>query len=109
MVSVIHHQITQCSVDGTLLNDVSFSLPMAVTDGVCLLGQPLGSLTYAQGFYAKKMVENLKDAAKLLSVVSDKHMALRLFTKCTLHKLPHLLGLEVMYCFQEMAHERWGE
>ena len=31
---------------------------MVVIDGVCLMGQPLGSLTYAPGFYAKKINEN---------------------------------------------------
>jgi hypothetical protein len=50
------------------------------------------------------MAENEKDAAKLLSVASDRHTTLRLFAQCTLHKLPHLLGLEVMYCFQETAY-----
>ena len=94
---------------GTPLNKASFSLPTAVTDGVRLLGQPLGSLTYAQGFYAKKIKENEQDAAKLLLVVSDKHTALRLLAQCTLHKLPHLLGSVVMYCFQETAYERWNE
>ena len=79
---------------------------MAVTDGVHLLEQPLGSLTYAQSFYAKKMEENEKDTAKLLLVVLDRHMMLRPFTQCTLHKLPHLLGSEVMCCFQETAYER---
>ena len=32
-------------------------MPLAVKDGLRLLGQPLGSLTYARGFYAKKMEE----------------------------------------------------
>ena len=54
----------------------------------------------------EKMEENKKDAAKLLLVVSDRHIALRLFEQCTLHKLPHLLVLEVMYCFQVTAYER---
>ena len=73
------------------------------------MGQPLGSLTYGCGFYAKKIEENEKDATKLLSVVSDKHTALCLFAQYTLHKLPYVLGSEVVYCFQEMAFERWDE
>ena len=109
VVHAIHCQLAQCSTDGTPLNEASFSLPMVVTDGVCLLGQPLGSLTYGCGFYAKKIEENEKDATKLLSVVSDKHTVLRLFAQCTLYKLPHLLGSEVMYLFQETAFERWNE
>ena len=61
------------------------------------------------GFYAKKIKENEKDATKLLSMVSDKHTALRLFAQYTLHKLLYLLGSEVMYCFHETAFGRWGE
>ena len=55
------------------------------------------------------MEENKKDAAKLLEIVSDRHTALRLFAQCTLHKLPHFLGSEVMFCFQGTAYERWDE
>ena len=55
------------------------------------------------------MKENEKGAAKLLSVVSDRHTALRLFGQYTLHKLPYLLGLKGMYYFQETVYERWDE
>ena len=54
--------------------------------------------------YIKKMEENKKDTAKLLSVFFDRHTALHLFGQCTLHKLPHLLGSEVMYCFHETGY-----
>jgi hypothetical protein len=53
--------------------------------------------------------ENLSDTSKLFSVISDHHIALRLFTQCTLHKLPHLLGLEVLYCFSESSYHSWNE
>ena len=41
--------------------------------------------------------------------ILDNYTALRLFTQCALHKLPHLLGSEVMYYLQEIAYERWYE
>ena len=106
VVKAIKNKIATCSEEGTPLTEASFPLPLSVTDCLRLLGQPLGSLTYTRGFYVKKVEENKKDAAKLLEVVSDRHTALRLFAQCTLHKLPYLLGLEVIYCLQETAYER---
>lgn len=35
--------------------------------------------------------------------------ALCLFVMCTLHKLPHLLGSEVLYCHSPTWHEQWDE
>ena len=62
-----------------------------------ILGQPVGSTTFAEEFFQKRLEENKRDVAKLLKTVPNHHMALRLFAQCTLHKLPHLLGVEVMY------------
>ena len=65
------------------------------------VGTAVGISDLCSRFSYNEDEENEKDAAKLLLVVLDKHTALRLFSQCTLHKLPHLLGSEVMYCFQE--------
>ncbi|KAL7528024.1 hypothetical protein ACHAXR_002233, partial [Thalassiosira sp. AJA248-18] len=65
-----------------------------VCDGLCLLGQPIGSLEYAIKFFDDRMAENAATATKLLEAVPDHQTALRLFSQCTLHKLPHLLGSE---------------
>ena len=80
-----------------------------VVDGLRLLGQPLGSADFAERFIATKIEENFADAKKLLEVVKDKHTALRLFSQCTLHKLPHLLGSEVLYRFQPEFYKSWNE
>ena len=74
-----------------------------------LLGQPLGSAAYAKTFFQKKMEENSQDAEKLLDAVPDLQTALRLYSQCTLHKLPHLLGAEVMYTHTQQAPERWDK
>ena len=81
--------------------------PKEVVKGLRLLGQPLGSLQYARSFFEARLKENEADATNLLLAVSDQHTALRLFSQCTLHKLPHLLGSEVMYRFRESSYEHW--
>ena len=45
----------------------------------------------------ERLAENISDAAKLKEVVSNLHTCMRLFSQCTLHKLPHLLASEVLY------------
>ena len=42
-------------------------------------------------------------------MVKDHHTALTLFAKCTLHKLPHLLGSEVLYNFSPENYGAWDE
>ena len=52
---------------------------------------------------------NLEDSAKLTDNVPDPHTTLCLFAQCTLHKLPHLLGSDVMYCFSKTNYEWWTD
>ena len=85
------------------------SIPMEIVTGIRLLGQPLGSLSFARSFFAQRLQENMADATKLLETVSDHQTALRLFAQCTLHKLPHLLGSEVLYCHTPTANEQWDD
>ena len=82
---------------------------MEIVTGIRLLGQPLGSLSFARSFFAQRLQENMADATKLLETVSDHQTALRLFAQCTLHKLPHLLGSEVLYCHTPTANEQWDD
>lgn len=71
---------------------------MEIVTGICLPGQPHGSLSFARSFFAQRLQENMANATKLFETVSDHQTAIRLFSQCTLHKLPHLLGSEVLYC-----------
>ena len=84
-------------------------LPVEITDGLRNLGQPLGSRTYALSFFDAQLKENLLDITKLFNTVTDHHTTLHLFTQCILHKLPHLMGLEVLYCFAESSYNGWNE
>jgi hypothetical protein len=93
-------------------NAVDFStvlLPVEITDGMRIFGQQLGSRTYALSFFAARLEENLFGRLQAFNTVTDHHTALRLFTQCTLHKLPHLLGSEVLYCFAESSYNSWNE
>ena len=70
--------------------------------GLRLLGQPVGSSTFAHKFFLKKFRDTRPrlEAKKLLKAVPDHQMALRLFYMRTMHKLPHLLGSDIQA-------ERW--
>ena len=80
---------------------------MEVTTGLCLLGQPVGSPDFAAEFNAEHLSTNRAEAARLLAAVLDRHTALRLFTQCTLHKLPHLLGTEMLYSDNLVNGAEW--
>ena len=101
--------ITKYSKSTSIINARPVSSRVEVTTGLRLLGQPLGLVTFAKQFFIDRLKANLADSSRLLEVVPDPHTALRLFSQCTLHKLPHLLGSEVMYYFQESTYERWSD
>ncbi|KAL7543814.1 hypothetical protein ACHAWF_011480 [Thalassiosira exigua] len=75
--------------------------------GLRLLGQPVGSSNFAIDFNALQIKANKAGAEKLLRTVPDRHTALRLFTQCTLHRLPHLLGSEVLYAHDPAVRQQW--
>ena len=64
---------------------------------------------YTQSFFSERLDASKKAANDILSSVSNHQTALRLFARCTLHQLPHLLGSEVLYCFSPSGHERWDD
>ena len=106
----VRQALATYSVSSSIAADgTTVSLPVEITDGLRILGQPLGSRTYALSFFNAQLKENLLDATKLFNTITDHHTALRLFIQCTLHKLPHLLGSEVLYCFAESSYNGWNE
>ncbi|KAL7532099.1 hypothetical protein ACHAWF_004011 [Thalassiosira exigua] len=87
--------------------DGSYRGGKEVVSGLRLLGQPVGSSDFATEFNARQIEANKADAETLLRTVPDRHTALRLFTQCTLHRLPHLLGSEVLYAHDPTARQQW--
>ncbi len=81
----IRQALATYSVSSSIAADgTTVSSPVEITDGLRILGQPLGSRTYASSFFDARLKENLLDATKLFNTVTDHHTALRLFTQCTL-------------------------
>ena len=97
------------SVSTSIVDGKPLSTRVKITTGLCLLGQPLRSTSFARSFFTDRLKANLEDSAKPVKTVPGPHTALRFFTQCTIHKLPHLMGSEVMYCFSETNYEWWSD
>eukprot|EP00956_Cyclotella_meneghiniana_P031932 scaffold85671_cov23-Cyclotella_meneghiniana.AAC.1 len=69
--------------------------PYEVTDGLRVLGAPIGSRSFCNTFLIKAMTKAQQDASKLMSGLDDLQTKLRLFSTCTVHKLTHLFTSDV--------------
>jgi hypothetical protein len=105
--SLCQARTTYSVSSSTATNGTTVLLLVDITNSLQILGQPLGSCTYAPSFFATHLEENLLDASKHFNIGSDHHTSLCLFTQCTLHKLPHLMGSEVLYCFSKSSCNSW--
>jgi len=66
-------------------------------EGCRLLGAPVGSPKFAREFFYERVAATIIDANKITETVPDLQTRLRLFAQCTIHKLPHLLGYDVLH------------
>mmetsp|Transcript_18973 Transcript_18973/g.34190 ORF Transcript_18973/g.34190 Transcript_18973/m.34190 type:complete len:1170 (+) Transcript_18973:5063-8572(+) len=65
--------------------------------GYRLLGAPVGSAQFAMEFFDQQLLAVETNAAALTARVPNLQTRLRLFAQCTIQKVPHLLGAEVMH------------
>jgi hypothetical protein len=73
------------------------ALPVELTTGFCLLGQPFGSPTFATEYFSSR-VSAIKDCLSSLSTsITDEQAKLRLFSQCLLQQLPHVLSSDILY------------
>jgi hypothetical protein len=72
-------------------------VPVELLDGFRLLGAPVGSPSFARQFCLEQAAAAFEAANKLTTSVPDLQTRLRLFAQCTIQKLPHLLGYDVMH------------
>ena len=72
-------------------------IPVEIVEGYRLLGAPVGSAKFAREFCFERVAAATADAHTLTSSVSNLQTRLRLFIQCTIHKLPHLLGYDVLH------------
>ncbi len=81
--SIIYHKIT------------NNSLPVELLDGSKLLGTPIGSYSFAHEFYKEQILAVTTALNNLTQNITDIHTHQKLFTTCTIQKLPHLLDSNV--------------
>ena len=72
-------------------------IPVELTTGFRLLGQPVGSATFATEFFGRRIDDVKKNITSLLDNITDQQTRLRLFSQCIIQKLPHLLSADVLY------------
>jgi hypothetical protein len=72
-------------------------IPVEFTTGFRLLGQPIGSATFASDFFACCIDDVKKNITSLLDNITNQQTCLRLFSQCIIQKLPHLLSADVLF------------
>ena len=65
-------------------------LPLEVTDGLRVLGIPIGSHQFCTDFILKAMGKAAADCKSLLNGLEDYQTIFQLFKTCTIHKLTYL-------------------
>jgi hypothetical protein len=66
-------------------------IPVELTTSFRLLGQPVGSATFATEFFDRRIDDVKKNVTSLLGNITDQQTRLRLFSQCIIQKIPHLL------------------
>ncbi len=79
-------------------------------DGFQLWGTPVGTLTFARVYYKNQLDTITKGMQLLNSHITNKQTSLKLFAKCTIQKVPHLLALDTMQNINttESVHNRYN-
>ena len=79
-----------------------------LTEGFRLLGTPVGSATFARTFFDDQLKATELEARRLTERIPDLQTRLKLFSQCTIHKLPHLLDADVMHNHTpEFENDQW--
>jgi hypothetical protein len=71
--------------------------PVELTNRFRLLGTPVGSQAFASDYYNEQLTSVLEGMKSLTTHITDQQTRLKLFTKCTIQKLPHLLASDTMH------------
>jgi hypothetical protein len=70
--------------------------PCEVTDGLRILGAPIGSYSFCQTFIMNTLNQASQDAVHILTKLDDLQTSLRIFSMCTAHKVTHLFSHDVL-------------
>ena len=83
------------------------TIPVEVTTGLRVLGQPVGSKQFAEDFFHAAMNKVEEQLHNRHQNITDKATLMRLFNTCAMHKTPHLLGSEVLYFADDHVPDGW--
>jgi hypothetical protein len=72
-------------------------LPVELTTGFRLLGQPVGSASFATTFFSSCISNVKENISSLTTSITDEQTQLRLFSQCLIQKLPHLLASDILH------------
>jgi len=81
--------------------------PYEVTDGLRVLGAPIGSPTFCTNFLLSTLDNAQTDANKIISGLTDIQTKLRIFSTCTVHKLTHLFASDVYNSPISTLPDKW--
>jgi hypothetical protein len=82
--------------------------PVEVTDGLRVLGTPIGCKSFCQDFLKKALSRAESDATKLTTHLEDLQTTLRLFSMCTAQKVTHLFAHDVYNtCTDDLPDQFW--
>ena len=92
----VTNTIAEFSVRKDTIN-AAITRPVELTAGFRLLGTPVGSPAFALEFFNEQLAEVRTNVTALNDGFTDLQTRLRIFTQCTIQKLPHLLGADIMH------------
>ena len=71
-------------------------VPHEVTDGLRVLGSPVGNNEYCQDFFQKQLKKAKTSASRLLQGLESQQTILQVFRACTSTKMTHLFASDVV-------------
>ena len=71
-------------------------VPYEVTDGLRILGTPIGSQSFCRDFIMRQLENAKVDAKKITEGLDDSQTMLQMFKTCTIHKMTHLYASDVV-------------
>mgnify|MGYP003326218283 CR=1 FL=1 len=82
-------------------------VPLEVTDGLRILGVPIGSSSFCGEFIMSAMQAALSDSKKIPAGLDDLQTKLQLFKTCTVHKMTHLFASAVINSDMTQLPSNW--
>ena len=71
--------------------------PINLTSRFRLLVTPVGSTEFTEEFFMRQVAKVCHNTTSLGTSVPNLHTRLQIFVQCTIQKLPHLLGANIMH------------